>query len=60
MKKSILDLGKTLDKSEQKNVFGGIDITITAECGFVGIGKPYKKCPPGAACISGKCRYVLL
>ncbi|SNR15177.1 hypothetical protein [Tenacibaculum jejuense] len=29
MKKSILSLGKTLGKSEQKNVFGGKTIVIT-------------------------------
>ena len=54
MKKSILNLGKALNKAEQTKINGGEN-----ECGFISLGLPIKECPPGAICVGGKCRYIL-
>ncbi len=60
MKKSILNLGKALNKAEQKNVSGGFNLTSHDSCSGPNIGFPGKKCPPGAICVGGKCRHVVL
>ncbi len=59
MKKSILDLGKILNKTEQKTINGGR--RGGSECGLVSIAPvSVKKCPPGAICVGGKCIHAEL
>ena len=49
MKKSILNLGKSIEKAEQKQINGGY-----GNCGW----NYGDACAPGGCCIVGQCRMV--
>lgn len=53
MKEQILNLGETLSKEEQKNVFGGHGATF--EYYHEDVCGPDFPCGPGQKCISGTC-----
>lgn len=49
MKNSILSLGKTLNKTEQKNIYGGIGSVSVQNC------NTSEQCNSGYYCDCGKC-----
>ena len=55
MKKSILNLGKALNKVEQKEISGGIRLTTPGECDAIEGNVPF-----GCPCKTGWCSGALV